>query len=579
MRHLIVCCDGTWNTPEDASVTNVRRLYNALADSDPTGNCQLFYYQPGVGTLRNRLLGGGAGLGLSDNVIKAYHWLTTRYEPEDRISLFGFSRGAYTARSLAGMISACGLIDTTNMIESTIFPQIKGVYERGYRERSKRDPRWRNGLAFRWDPDDCKQIPVHFIGVWDTVGALGIPDYLGWFNLLDPPHHFHDLRLNPYITHARHAVAMDERRSPYTPALWSEPYAEGQDVKQVWFPGSHKDVGGGHLQNGLSDGALRWMIDEACNEVNLGFHKTTVHDQIVPDPLDVLHDDDRGVVGVLEPLVDPSLKPVLEIFLQPRPRAVPPIDPTAPNHLLLHDSVYERHQNPPITSRPYRPTRVLVPGQTETVEVLAREPWNETGLYLEAGDYRFTAQGQWWDADILSDPAGTTGLRRFNPLVEKARLVGTLFGQGQRLFRRLTRNKVAGFIGVRREQDMPWMSLVGVVANDAISVDGAALKAHERIAIGTGRCCHVTKSGYLYAFANDAWGFYGNNQGSVQLTVTRMPAGRQRTVPARNAPGGSPPAVSTKAAGEASRRAAAPTGARRAGSAGAGRGRRQGQGD
>ncbi|GAA2121101.1 DUF2235 domain-containing protein [Actinomadura alba] len=521
MRHLIVCCDGTWNTPEDETVTNVRRLYNALDDVDEDKHPQLRYYQPGVGTLRNRLLGGGAGLGLSRNVMDAYHWLTTRYEPEDLISLFGFSRGSYTARSLAGMISACGLIDTSKMDEVTVLRQIKYVYDRRYRKGSTGDQQWRDGLTFRYDPDDREQIPVYFIGVWDTVGALGIPDYMGWLNILDPRsrHDFHDLKLNPYIKHARHAVAMDERRGPYIPALWSEPFADDQDVEQVWFPGSHKDVGGGHLRMGLSDGALLWMIDQArSNKVKLGFDKTTV-DQIRPNPLDVLHDDDRGVVGVLEPLVDPSLKPLLEIALQPRPRAVPRIDPNRPSN-RLHQSVYDRHQTPPITSGPYRPTRVLAPGETETVEIYAREPWNETGLYLEAGDYRFTAEGEWLDGDIASGPAGTEGLRRFNPLVEKLRLVGTLLGKGQKLFRLVTRNKVADFIGARREEDMPWMSLVGVVANDAISITDAN-RAHERIPIGADTSCRVTKSGYFYAFANDAWGFYGNNDGSVRLTVTR----------------------------------------------------------
>jgi hypothetical protein len=347
---------------------------------------------------------------------------------------------------------------------------------------------------------------------------------MGWLSLLDPPHRhdFHDLRLNPYIKHARHAVAMDERRSPFTPALWSEPFAQGQDVEQVWFPGVHQDVGGGHLQTGLSDGALLWMIDQIRNnEVKLGFRKTTV-DQIRPDPLDVLHDDDRGVIEVVEPLVDPTLEPLLEVFLQPRPRAVPRIDPNTPS-TDLHESVYDRYENPPITSGPYRPTKVLAPGQTQTVEVDAHEPWNETGLYLEAGDYHFTAQGEWLDDDIPSGPAGTEGLRRFNPLVEKVRLMGTLLGQCQQLFRFVTQNKVADFIGARRETDLPWMALVGVVANDAISVEGEP-NAHERIAIGADTRCRVSKSGYFYAFANDAWGFYGNNRGSVRLTVTMMSA-------------------------------------------------------
>ncbi len=581
MTHLIVCCDGTWNTPEIESVTNVCRLYNALTETGMDGDRQLAYYQPGVGSLRYRLLGGAVGLGLSGNVMDAYLWLTTRYVPGDRISLFGFSRGAYTARSLAGMISACGLIDTTKVDEAELWPHIKDLYNRGYRQK-KRDPQgreWRQGLTFRWDPDDYHQIPIHFIGVWDTVGALGIPAYMGWLSLLDPLHRhdFHDMRLNPYIKHGRHAVAMDERRSPYTPALWSEPYGAEQVVKQVWFPGSHMDVGGGHLQRGLSDCALRWMIDEAREAVGIGFYKTTVEDQINPNPLDVLHDDDHGVVGVLEPLVDPELDPVLEIFLQPRPRAVPKIDPDA-TIPQIHQSVYDRYQNPPITSGPYRPTQVLAPGQSRTVEVFAHEPWNETGLYLEAGDYQFTAEGQWFDADIVSGPAGTTGLRRFNPLVERLRLVGTLLGQGERLFRLVTGNKMADFIGTRREEDMPWMSLVGVVANDAISIEGE-YKAHERIAFGAGTRCRVTRSGYLYAFANDAWGFYGNNRGSVHLTVTRMPVEEQPTARTRRERNQQQvePAGNEKGVGQATRRGAAPSGSRRAALADAGRGRRAGK--
>jgi hypothetical protein len=530
MRQLIVCCDGTWNTPEDKSVTNVRRLYNALADKNENDDPQLAYYQPGVGTMRNRLLGGGVGLGLSRNVMDAYLWLATRYEPGDRIALFGFSRGAYTARSLAGMISACGLIDTTKMRAAEIWPRIRELYTRGYRQRVGGDLDWRDGFTFRWDPVHAEDIPVNLIGVWDTVGALGIPDYLGWLNLLDPLHRydFHDLRLNPHIKHGRHAVAMDERRKPYAPAMWDEPM-RGQDIKQVWFPGSHKDVGGGHPERGLSDGALRWMIDEARDTIHLGFHKGTVEDQISPDPLDILHDDDRGMVGLLEPVVDPALKPLMEVFLQPRPRAVPRIEPNSPSP-HLHESVYERHQNPTITGGPYRPTRVLAPEQEKTIEVFAHDPWNETGLYLEPGDYMFIAEGVWQDGAMLCGPGGAPGPGGANPLAEGVRLLGRVWNGGRRLFRFVSGNKMADFIGTRREPELPWMSMVGVVANDAVSVNGRA-HDHERIPIGTGTRCRVTKGGYLYAFANDAWGFYRNNQGSIRLTVTRLPAEEHLLLP------------------------------------------------
>jgi len=193
LSHLIVSCDGTWNTPEDESVTNVRRLHNALAETDEDSNAQSRYYQSGVGSegrLRNRLLGGAAGVGLSRNVMDAYHWLTTRYEPGDRLALFGFSRGAYTARSLAGMIASCGLIDTTGLDDATIWRRIEHVYHRKYRQGREADPRWRDGLTFRYDPADEQRIPVHFIGVWDTVGrrlSTFMRHDLGGFTESSPP--------------------------------------------------------------------------------------------------------------------------------------------------------------------------------------------------------------------------------------------------------------------------------------------------------------------------------------------------------------------------------------------------------
>ncbi|MGH3906233.1 MAG: phospholipase effector Tle1 domain-containing protein [Pseudonocardiaceae bacterium] len=189
MRHLVVCCDGTWNTPEEEAATNVYRLHNALADTADDGTEQLRYYDHGVGTeggLADYVLGGAAGAGLSRNVLDAYYWLTTTYQPGDRIALFGFSRGAYTGRSLAGMIATCGLLDTTSLNDAMVWNQIDRVYHRRYQRGDRASPRWRHGLRFSYDPEHADQIPVHFIGVWDTVGSLGIPDYLGWLNLLDP---------------------------------------------------------------------------------------------------------------------------------------------------------------------------------------------------------------------------------------------------------------------------------------------------------------------------------------------------------------------------------------------------------
>ncbi len=359
---------------------------------------------------------------------------------------------------------------------------------------------------------------MRFIGVWDTVGALGIPDNLSWLDPLDPasPHTFHDVKLNPFIPHARHAVAMDERRRAFTPTLWTTP-AKGQDVVQKWFPGSHMDVGGGHLETGLSDGALRWMTDEASAAAELAFHKTTLN-QVRPDPLDVMHDDNQGLLApAFQPVLEPVLDSLSEFVWDVQPRAVPVVDPHV-SQGQLDDSVYERQYGVPITSGPYRPTRVLQPGQSETAEVFAAAPWNETGLYLHAGNYSFTARGEWVDQDIWSGPGGTRGVSRFSARA-LPRTILSAIGEVEKVYRRLPGKKEAYLPLARREVNLPWMSLVGVVANDAITVD--ATREHERIAIGDHDEHHVIKDGYLYAFANDAWGFYGNNHGSVHLTVKR----------------------------------------------------------
>jgi uncharacterized protein (DUF2235 family) len=509
MRRLIVCCDGTWNTAEDETVTNVRRFANALADRDEGGHPQLTYYQPGVGTsgpLLARLLGGGAGVGLSRNVLDGYHWLATRYEPGDRIALFGFSRGAYTARSLAGMVSACGLIDTDGLDDTVVWQRIQRIYDRRYRRRDPTD-RWRDGLEFQFDPDLAADIPLDLVGVWDTVGALGIPDYLGGW---DPVHRydFHDVTLNPRIRYGRHALAMDETRGPFAPTLWARPYAQGQDVAQVWFPGSHQDVGGGHDRMGLSDGALLWMVDEARATVGLGFNSSTV-EQIRPDALDVLHDDDV-IAGPFQPVVGPLVAPALEILLQPRPRAVPLIDPDAPVP-DLHSSAYERHLTPSITGGRYRPSRVPVAGSEETVEVFADRPWNATGLFLEPGEYELSADGQWRSGTVAAGPTGTD-----------APLIAAVATGVTDVFRWVTGNAILDLPGARREVDRPWLSLIAVVAGEP----------PERIAVGAGTRARVYNGGYLYAYANDAWGRYADNQGSARLTVTRVATptrGRKRS--------------------------------------------------
>ncbi|GGX90270.1 hypothetical protein GCM10010358_50290 [Streptomyces minutiscleroticus] len=527
-QRLIVCCDGTWLGPDVASVSNVRRVYNALMPTDVNGVPQLSHYEPGAGTeggVLRRLLGAGFAVGLSNDVLDAYQWLSAAYRPGDSVALFGFSRGAYTARSLAGLIAASGLIDIGAYDAPTAGRHLTRAHLHYRAGDSGR--RWRKGLRFRFDPDDEAAFPVDFIGVWDTVGARGIPGNLAGIGLLTPARglRFHDVRLNRHVKHARHALALDEPRRPFTATLW-EPAEAHQDVEQRWFPGSHMDVGGGHRRAGLSDGALKWMVEEAEKTVGLRFSQYALS-QIRPDPADVLHDDHRGVSGAVPFLAEPVLGTLEQVVWQSRPRAVPPVLPAGnsvqplPPTQTLDPSVRERQQRQPITGGSYRPTRVLTPGDTATVEIHARDLWNDTGLHLEPGSYTFRAEGQWLAAWTWSDPGGVRGLRRFEPTALPRR-IGDVIDQGVRVYRALTGQREATVVGASREVDLPWMYLVGYVANDAERVRGVpGGKGHERIPIGRGTTHEVKRPGYFYAYANDAWGFYGSHRGSVRLTVVR----------------------------------------------------------
>jgi hypothetical protein len=503
MRHLIICCDGTWQAA--ASDSNVARLHRALAPETRTGIVQKSRYIQGVGTsVVSWLPGGLAGTGLSSNIMRAYEWLAQEYQDGDVVALFGFSRGAYTARSLAGMIGCCGLLATTG--PSDLKTAVARVYRR-YRERANApdDVTWRSGLSFVYEPTSADPIPVHFIGVWDTVGALGIPDHLDLFDTLDRGYYeFHDVELHPQIRHARHAVALDEERGTFAPTLWSDP-SPGQDVKQVWFPGGHLDVGGGWFAKGLSDGALLWMMDEAEAAAGIEFD-SRVRERFRADPL--------AVSPHLVRYVETITSPVTEFAFHPWPRTTPRVQADEPDP-AIHPSAYERQAAGSLPGGPYRPTRTLAPGDSATVDVSAADGWAATGLWLEPGTYTFEADGSWSSAGTPVGPAGGTCPSTFG------NLIGSAIGRAEGLLRRAVKNDSPSVVGGRREHDLPWMSLVGYVANERRDKSGRVLPGcgHERIPIGAGTTQRINRPGYLYAFANEAWGYYWNNRGAVQLTV------------------------------------------------------------
>ena len=513
MRHLVVCCDGTWNTADQRHdgvpvPTNVVRLFNALADKGADGVEQLKYYHPGVGTEPgrwDRVMAGATGAGLDRNIMSAYHWLCRNYRSGDRIFLFGFSRGAYTVRSLGGFVTSCGLLEVEDLAPDTAWERIEHLFKHGYRARRERISDWLE-KGWKFHANGSTEILIHLIGVWDTVGALGIPNDLALLNLLDASdeHEFHDTSLSKRVEHARHAIALDEIRASFQPTLWIE--NDTSDLKQVWFPGVHCDVGGGYRETGLSDGALKWMIDES-EALGLGFRKDML-EQIAPDPRGVLHDS------------------YIDLFkLMPnQPRSAPLLEVGNPE---AHESVIERRKCPPITHAPYRETRQpLAVGSSCEVTVYALQPWNETGIYMKAGQrYRFEATGQWLDRNVACGPEGAND-GDFQ-LGELGHLIGSAFGELETLFKKAVNNRDADFKFTKRHdrlegERVPWFCLIGAIANGGRSNHNGAPSEHETFKIGAAREYDVQKPGYFYAYANDAWNCYENNRGSVTLKVTRL---------------------------------------------------------
>ncbi|PJJ53384.1 uncharacterized protein (DUF2235 family) [Mumia flava] len=256
-KRLVACCDGTWNRQDQGHPTNVTKLHAALVLGEAGGREQRATYLSGVGTTRGeRLRGGAFGWGLSGAVTQTYQWIAENYAPGDELFLFGFSRGAYTARSTAGLLRNCGVPKKpTDEHLRTAY----AIY------RSSEPPDGPRAAAFR-TAHAHPPPPIRFIGVWDTVGALGIPVGDNWLTRrINRRWGFHDTDLSRSVEHAYHALAIDERRKPFSPTLWHAPEdapAE-QKVEQVWFSGVHSDVGGGFARSGLSDLALLWLAERA----------------------------------------------------------------------------------------------------------------------------------------------------------------------------------------------------------------------------------------------------------------------------------------------------------------------------
>jgi uncharacterized protein (DUF2235 family) len=292
MKRLIICCDGTWNRADQEKdkvpcPTNVVKIAYRLAKADGVVP-QIVHYDEGVGTgnVLDRYTGGAFGHGLEENIYQAYRFLIANYVPGDELYLFGFSRGAFTARSLAGMIRKCGILRRSSLRE---YRNAIELYA------SDAHPNEEEPCAFRYHHSVCEGagVRIRMIGVWDTVGALGIPlRGLRWLTRRND--RFHDTELSGMVDNAFQALAIDEYRGPFEPTLWAYLPKEGQRVEQAWFCGAHSDVGGGYPVAGLSDIALEWMIGKAT-EVGLAFDPDVRKAYpIHPDPFSDVHVSKTG---------------------------------------------------------------------------------------------------------------------------------------------------------------------------------------------------------------------------------------------------------------------------------------------
>ncbi len=285
-KRLIVCCDGTWNSPEQRHVTNVVRTARAVRPADDAGGPQIVYYDWGIGAFRGKLRGGMLGKGIDKNIQDAYRFLVHNYLPGDEVFLFGFSRGAYTARSLVGLIRNAGLLSKTR---ADLIPEAYGLY------RHPTGPDAPSAVQFR--ASHSRRIRIAFIGVWDTVGALGIPSRIVRKLGDNRRYAFHDTSLSGIIDRARHAVAIDEQRIDFQPALWTRPPKPGQVIEQQWFAGVHGDVGGGNRDSGLSDTALEWIWSGA-ESAGLKFDESYRRETAQPNPLGKLHPSWTGMYRI-----------------------------------------------------------------------------------------------------------------------------------------------------------------------------------------------------------------------------------------------------------------------------------------
>ncbi len=281
-KNIVVFSDGTGQEGGEGYNTNVYKLFNMILDRSSE---QVAFYDRGLGTGWRKLTGNAGGRGFSKNILECYEFIFDNYQAGDKIFLFGFSRGAATMRSLSGFIHLFGILPKSRRELIMRAFKIYRINKDTKRERKAKEFVARHHTMW---------TKIKFLGVWDTVAALGLPlksvdvvvDKIpGW------KHKFHNFKLSESVENAYQALALDDERRTFHPVLWEPKIRKEQTMQQVWFCGMHTDVGGGYKESQLSDIALEWIVQKAV-EHGLEIYKKS-KDERKPDPNGTMHDS-RG---------------------------------------------------------------------------------------------------------------------------------------------------------------------------------------------------------------------------------------------------------------------------------------------
>ena len=532
-KNLVICCDGTSNQFGPTN-SNVVKLYQVLGGDEQ----QLAYYDPGVGTVTSYesfipggktfkgMLGLGFALGLTKNIQDAYRFLMQNYGAGDKVYLFGFSRGAYTARAVAAMLHKCGLLPYDN---ENLIPEATRIFKTLGNAQTAREFK----QTFSRDCD------VHFLGLWDTVTSVG--------QVWNPPR-LPCTSANSSVSIVRHAISMDETRAFFRANRWvGKPHSDKeldpnyvvchdpndpreQDVKQVWFAGTHGDIGGGYTQqeSSLAQIGLEWMLVEAT-EAGLEIDDNTARNVLnSPPPSHLMtpphschaHHSLGGLMRMLWAAAEywpkrssykkpdgtwgktfktnrwkPRWISDNEFFHESVQRRLNELDDYRPVNLPWKSDGSSPPTIPASQIEPWKRLpgiQINEPAMSARIE--ARKRSNPTPFKLEKGKtYRFAAEGTWLDAGIVCDASGYTS--------EEAKSKSWILSRTE---------------GWRRVPEAKWFSLIGRVGNSE----------YQQIDIGklieSAATYQAESTGLLHCFANDVSWMYWNNKGAVTLYVEEV---------------------------------------------------------